>query len=155
MRALLIVAAVLVCVVWLTGCATSAQGKSMDQVNTWDMGSTVVGLSMGFSEANPYAAITLPLKVMSGRMVDGKPCHVRQAASKGWGFTWVAVGNNIALIAGLNPLGGAIAGLAYAIGKKPAECDTKTMRYVDEWQDYPPTRTSLHHGLNYTFEVPL
>ncbi len=137
----------------LAGCATTDQGKGIDQANTWDVGSTAVGIGlMGFSEANPYAAITFPLKVASGRLVDSKPCAVRQAIEKAWGVTWVAVGNNLALIAGINPVAGAIAGGAYAISKEPAPC--KTMRYVDEWQDYPHTRTSRHHGLDYTFEVP-
>lgn len=109
-------------VMGLTACATQ-YGKSIATAQTADVASTGAGLAAGLSEANPLGLALLPVKAAITYWADGQPCDVGRQAEKGINtVTYAAVGNNIALMIGLNPIAGVVVGagsfLAYRYNNK-------------------------------------
>lgn len=109
----------------LLGCA-SDPGRSIAVAQGADIGSTAIGLSQGFAEANPLGLVVLPVKLSLAGWADDQPCTEAAKAEKIINsITYTAVGNNVALLAGINPAAGAAIGLTMFLSYRqghPIDC---------------------------------
>ena len=120
----------------LLGCTTTPQGNSLDRSNYADMGSTVLGLSQGAVEANPFGLALIPIKLGMGYVIEstyadncvGGADFVGTANS----FYYGATANNLVVAAGLAfgatpvaaPFTGLASGIAYYLKKEDLEPET-------------------------------
>lgn len=97
-----------------------------------DVATTVVGLSVGLTEANPLGVLALPLKygaLAYSKTLPLHECiHLRKLSG---GFGWGAAAANVAAIAGLGPVG-LVIGLAVGIGVADAVEQDAPVRCVEE-----------------------
>lgn len=99
----------------LAGCSTTP----MQDAQLADVGSTGAALAHGAAEANPMGLALLPAKYLLTEAA-GDSCETHAADA----ITWGAVGNNLAIVAGIaSPLvAGAVAGVVYfAAADRPCE----------------------------------
>ncbi|HSV35574.1 MAG TPA: hypothetical protein VLI46_08450 [Ramlibacter sp.] len=80
-----------------------------------DLGTTAIGLSMGFAEANPLGVAVIPLKFIAKAQIDKieNPYERREAMASFTGMQFGAAAANLCTIAAANP---ALAVLCFAGG---------------------------------------
>ncbi|RKZ92900.1 MAG: hypothetical protein DRQ40_08225 [Gammaproteobacteria bacterium] len=94
-------------------CAMNDAQSSVAKSQSVDLGTTAIGLSAGFAEANPLGLALLPVKALTVKYADCGTVHTVNTIS------YSASGYNLALIAGANPfIGIPIAVILYHQNKR-------------------------------------
>lgn len=114
----------LVCIVG--ACAMNEAQSSVAKSQAADVGTTALGLSLGFVEANPLGLAVLPLKAVAIKNADCKSVDTLNTV------TYAASGWNLAMIVGAGGfIGVPVAILLYNQFKVPCMTEQQRLRY--EW----------------------